>query len=361
MNISQILPVDKAEVLNKDVLPDDGLTYLWSDPPKAGESIEVAPGIHWIRMPLPFALDHINLWLLEDDDGWVLVDTGFDSKETQGHWATLFETVFARRRPTKLICTHHHPDHMGLAGWLTKTYDIPLWTTPKEWDAFHRWSRLDQESLISIMREFYRRGGVSEERKERDLERRKSIGSRNRNEPNGFDTLSGDDVIKVGGSNWDVKIGEGHAPELAALFNEDQKILISSDQVLPKISPNVSVMPFDLDANPLHAFIESLKRFRMLPEDALVLPSHKLPFRGLHTRIDDLIAHHNDRLAETVEACQTDATAADVTKVLFPRALNDHQYFFALGETLAHLNFLWLKQDLKRTENESGALVYSQA
>lgn len=340
---------------------DKGLTYRWTQAPGPGETIEVADGVFWIRMPLPFALDHINLWLLEDGDGWILVDTGFNSAVTRDLWAELFEGVFKRFPPKKLVCTHHHPDHMGLAGWLTHTYNIPLWATQKEWDAFHRWGRLDSETLIPLMRTFYQRGGVSQERQERDLKRRQVQWSRKHLESETLNVLKAGDAIHANGKAWVVTIGEGHAPELAALYNAEDGLLISGDQVLPRISPNVSVMPFDLDANPLKEFMDSLAKFRELPEETLVLPSHKLPFTGLHARIDALLSHHEERLADGLAACRDGMPAAEVTSVLFPRALNDHQYFFAFGETLAHLNFLWRAGSLSREQDASGAYIFKQS
>lgn len=339
---------------------DSGLEFPWDGPPDPGSSIEVSPGIHWIRMPLPFALDHINLWVLEEDDGVTLVDSGFASSTTEELWQTLFSSTFDGKRPRKLICTHHHPDHMGLAGWLMQTYGIPLWTTQKEWDAFHIWSRMDQAALLKTMQDFYQRGGVPEDRQHSDLERRQSMSSRKRLEPTGFEKISGDEDLQIGGQSWRVTIGTGHAPELAALYATRDGILISGDQVLPKISPNVSVMPFALDGNPLKDFLDSLARFRQLPSDTLVLPSHKLPFYGLHDRIDTLVAHHEDRLNDALDACKVPVTAALATTVLFPRALNDHQYFFALGETLAHLNYLWLDGQVSRSEQDTGTFLFER-
>lgn len=334
------------------------LEFPWSEPPESGKAIEVASGVHWIRMPLPFALDHINLWLLDDGEGLALVDSGFNSTVTKEIWSALLTSVFADRKPTRLLCTHHHPDHMGLAGWLTQTYGIALSTTQKEWDAFHQWSRLEPAMLTDIMRTFYVCGGVSEERQEADFKRRQKMTSWTRSDLTAFKRLRADDVVDIGGQAWSVTIGTGHAPELAALYRADDKVLISGDQVLPKISPNVSVMPFALDANPLKDFMDSLDRFRALPSDTLVLPSHKLPFYGLHDRIDALKSHHMDRLDDSLEACATSVTAATATTVLFPRALNDHQYFFALGETLAHLNYLWHDGQVSRDVSESGAYTF---
>lgn len=339
---------------------DLSLEFPWDAAPEPGATIEVSPGLHWIRMPLPFALDHINLWVLEDADGVTLVDSGFASSATEDLWKTLLGSVFDKKPPQKLVCTHHHPDHMGLAGWLMQTYDIPMWTTQKEWDAFHIWARMDQAELLKTMQDFYLRGGVPEDRQHSDLSRRQSMSSRERLEPSGFERLSGDDVIEMGAQSWQVIIGTGHAPELAALYAARDGILISGDQVLPKISPNVSVMPFALDADPLKDFLDSLRRFRTLPSDTLVLPSHKLPFYGLHDRIDTLIAHHEDRLDDALGACRVPVTAADATTVLFPRTLNDHQYFFALGETLAHLNYLWLDGQVTRAEKEAGAFLFER-
>ena len=337
------------------------LNFPWTDAPGPATAKEVAPGVHWIRMPLPFALDHINLWLLDDGEGLALVDSGFDSVATKENWEALFKSHFTDKKPTRLLCTHHHPDHMGLAGWLTKTYGISLSTTQKEWDAFHQWSRLEPDDLTDIMRAFYVTCGVSEERQNSDLKRRKGLSILKRIELTKFERLEDGDTVQVGGQSWAVNIGTGHAPELAALYRAEDRVLISGDQVLPKISPNVSVMPFALDGNPLKGFMDSLDRFRGLPVDTLVLPSHKLPFYGLHDRIDALKSHHMDRLDDALNASATSVTAAIATTVLFPRALNDHQYFFALGETLAHLNYLWHAGQVSRTESKTGAHTFQRA
>jgi len=339
---------------------DVGLTYRWKEAPALGETIEVIPGVYWIRMPLPFALDHINLWVLDDGDGWVLVDTGFNSIDTKNLWVELFNGVFRRYRPKKLVCTHHHPDHMGLADWLINNFNIPMWTTQKEWDAFHRWGGLDRDSLHSLMQNFYRCSGVSIERQQKDYEQRLFQWRRKHVISESLNVLKADDSIIANSKEWTVTIGEGHAPELAALYNAEDKVLISGDQVLPRISPNVSVLPFNLDANPLREFLDSLVRFKELPRNTLVLPSHKLPFTGLHARIDFLIAHHQERLLASEVACEHGASAAEVNTVLFPRALDDQQYFFALSETLAHLNFLWKAGVISRIESESGSYIYTK-
>ncbi|MEQ8507775.1 MAG: MBL fold metallo-hydrolase [Rhodospirillaceae bacterium] len=336
----------------------DGLEFPWAVAPEPGQAIEVATGVHWIRMPLPFALDHINLWILEDIGGVALVDSGFASEVTQTHWHSLLNTQFSGQHPRKLICTHHHPDHMGLAGWLTSTFDIPLWTTQDEWAAFHRWSDMSTDDVVEVMRGFYVKGGVPHERQDSDLKRRQGLSQRRKTALSGFERVQDGDDLIINNRSWRVIVGTGHAPELAALYRAEDGVLISGDQVLPRISPNVSVMPFALDADPLKDFLDSLAKFRQLPSGTLVLPSHKLPFYGLHERIDALSAHHMDRLDDALKACQQPVTAADATTVLFPRALNDHQYFFALGETLAHLNCLWHDKQVLRTTSDSGAYIF---
>jgi len=335
------------------------LDYPWPDAPAPGEVIQVRPRVYWIRMPLPFALDHINLWVVEEEGGWTLIDTGIDTPETRGIWTHLLENYFSRKPVQRLICTHHHPDHMGLSGWLTEQYKIPLYTTQREWDAFHLWERLDQASLIETMRSFYRAGDVPCARQESDLERRKSLRIRERMGPSGFSAMHDSEDMLVGGYKWQVCVGTGHSPELAALFCPEIEVLISGDQVLPRISPNVSVMPFDIEANPLQEFLDSLSRFRQLPDSTLVLPSHKLPFFGLHERIDALLTHHEARLDDTIVACSKPVTASEVVSVLFPRTLDDHQYFFALGETFAHLNCLWHRGILERDISLSGAIRFA--
>ncbi|WP_041794036.1 MBL fold metallo-hydrolase [Pararhodospirillum photometricum] len=319
----------------------DTLTFPHADAPPPGTLRPVAPGVFWLRMPLPFALDHINLWVLEDGPGWTLIDTGLASETTRDLWRTLLAGPLAGRPVTRLICTHFHPDHMGLAGWLERDYQVPLWATLGEW-TYARMLWLEQdETYVGLARAFYARAGLDEARLALVDKRGNAYARGIVAPPTQVRRLQHGESLTIGGRSWRVIVGLGHAPEHAALWCADDQILISGDQILPRISPNVSVWPNEPWANPLEGFLTSLGRFAPLDADTLVLPSHGSPFFGLHDRLETLAGHHQDRLDEVLCACRTQALSPlEAVDVLFRRPLDSHQVFFALGEAIAHLHWL---------------------
>lgn len=317
-----------------------------ADTPAPGTTIEVAPGVHWLRMPLPFALDHINLWLLEEAGGWTIVDTGMNLPETQDHWRNLFSGVMQQRPVNRLVVTHFHPDHMGLAGWLTEECGTELWTTRTEW-LMARMLCLDVEGAAHATNlEFLKSHGLAERWLAEMRGWGNSYSKRVRMPPAHFNRLCDGDELEMGGRVWRIIVGTGHAPEHACLYCPELEVLISGDQILPKISPNIAVWGSEPDADPLADYLGSLDRFRRLPVATLVLPSHNYPFTGLHTRLDQLAHHHEERLDRLLGAFGdlggTDAalTAADLIPVLFRRELDVHQMSFAMGESVAHLAYL---------------------
>jgi glyoxylase-like metal-dependent hydrolase (beta-lactamase superfamily II) len=316
------------------------LQYPVATAPAPGEIVPIAPGARWLRMPLPFALDHINLWLLEDGCGWTIVDTGYATPETTARWERIFADALGGLPVRRIIVTHHHPDHIGLAGWLAERWQAPLWTTEKEW-LYARLLTRDGDDSAALRRRFARRAGLDESASdlfgEHHLGYRRGVPS----VPVSFQRLSEGLVVEIGGREWRVIIGEGHAPELACLYCAETGVLISGDQVLPKISPNVSVQAHEPDGDPLARFLRSLSKLRgEVPPETLVLPSHNLPFFGLHARIDALATHHRERCDEVLAACGEPRSAAAMLPVLFRRPLDRHQTAFALGEALAHLHYL---------------------
>ncbi len=329
------------------------LRFPFPEPPPPGSVQEVAPRVKWLRMPLPFALDHINLWVLEEDEGWMLVDTGVNTMETRVLWDQVFAGPLKAKPVTRLLCTHFHPDHIGLAGWLADRHGVVLEITAKEWHMARaiRDTKLDPKVTAA----FYARIGFP--LTDQDAVPGNAYASRVDPLPARHLTVDPADPIIAAGTSWRVVVGEGHSPELAALYSAERGLLISGDQVLPGISPNVSVRVDNPDANPLKDFLHSLARFRDLPADTLVLPSHKLPFHGLRARVDQIIAHHRDRLAAAKAAC-TGVSAMEILSAIFPRALDRHQVHFAIGETLAHLNYLMAAGDVERLENTNGPDLY---
>ena len=313
------------------------LDHPWTEPPAPGEARAVAPGVYWLRMPLPFQLNHINLWLLEDGAGWTIVDTGVGLDDTRALWERVFAAHLGGRPVTRVLVTHFHPDHMGNAGWLTGRWQTNLWCTQAEWlYAQFAWRGRDFEPRLA----HYRRHGCGEEALAQ-------LGRRGNHYPGLVPEVTGEfrriregDSLTIGARTFAVLTVLGHAPEHACLWDRVGRVLIAGDQVLPKITTNVSVWPEQPGANPLRLYLDSLDRFQPMAPDTLVLPSHGLPFRGLHARLEYLRDHHAARLGEALDALVEPRTAAELVPALFRRQLDSHQLSFALGEALAHLHFL---------------------
>jgi glyoxylase-like metal-dependent hydrolase (beta-lactamase superfamily II) len=312
-------------------------------------------------MPLPFALDHINLWLLEDQGGVTIVDTGVGLSPTRDLWERLFAGTLRDRPIVRVLVTHFHPDHMGNAEWLTARFGVDLWCPQAEWLMAHLgWQGMggnDSEKRTS----YYRRHGVAEAQIEAFRGRGNHYRQLVPSVAAQFRAVREGDVLTIGGRRWHAFTVLGHAPEHACLHCPDAGVLISGDQVLPKITTNVSVWPDQPLGNPLRLYLDSLGRFRPLPAETLVLPSHGLPFRGLPLRLDHLRHHHDARLAETVDALAEPRTAADLVPVLFRRQLDTHQLGFAIGETLAHLHYLEALGHVTRTVDAAGIYRFHKA
>jgi glyoxylase-like metal-dependent hydrolase (beta-lactamase superfamily II) len=330
------------------------LRFPVAAPPRPGAALPIAPGVLWLRMPLPFALDHINLWLLEDGPGWTIVDCGYAMAETKSAWERIFAAHLGGLPVTRIIVTHFHPDHIGLASWLAERWQAPLWITEKEWLHARVMSR-GSDDFVPLRREFGRRAGLDGTASALFGEREKSYRRGVPSVPPAFRRISDGAMIEIGGREWRVIVGEGHAPELACLYCPETGVLISGDQVLPKISPNVSVQAHEPDGDPLAQYLASLAKLRAaISPEALVLPSHNLPFFGLHARIDELTAHHKARCEELLAAVTRPQSAVDLLPVLFRRPLDRHQTAFALGEALAHLHYLERRSALDRIRDPDG-------
>jgi glyoxylase-like metal-dependent hydrolase (beta-lactamase superfamily II) len=310
-------------------------------PPGRGEIVEVRSGIFWARLALPFRLDHVNLYLIDEGPGLALIDTGIDNSASRAAWEALIDGPLGGRRLTRLIATHFHPDHIGLAGWLCERFDMPLAMSQTEY-LLGLNIRLDPSALKSEpYRGFYRSHGLTEESTEillgNGLQYLRMVVS----PPKTFQRLMAEDRVTVGGRTFEVMTGGGHSPEHVMLYSAEDNLILAGDQILAKISPNVSVEAMEPDGDPLGVYLRSLKRLKArLPEDVLVLPGHNLPFVGLRTRVDELIAHHDARCMAIVEACMVSPkTAAELVPVIFGRQIDDpHQLVFAFGEALAHIN-----------------------
>ena len=340
------------------------LAYPFAAPPAPGQAIELAPGLRWIRMPLPFALDHINLWLLDEDDGTTLVDCGYADAPTRAQWEVQLATTLAGRPLRRIIVTHCHPDHVGNAAWLSARFGAPVVMTHAEFLTAHALcgghSGHGHDAIVAL----FARHGLAVE----PLAGLSGRGNHYRQGapeiPASFARICDGESTTAGGRPWRVIEGHGHSPEHAALYCGSTGILISGDMLLPRISTNISIWAVEPDADPLARFLASLTAFEALPPDTLVLPSHGLPFRGIARRVAELRAHHAARLDELAAAARAAAgpiSAADLVPVLFRRRLDLQQLFFAMGEAIAHLNHLWHAGRLGRSVGADGGIRFAHA
>ncbi len=349
------------------------LSYVFGDAlPDSGTTMEVAPGVRWVRMGLPFALNHINLWLLADEEkaangtsrrGWTIVDCGIANEATKQAWEQVFEHELQGLPVLRVIVTHSHPDHVGLADWLCERWQAPLLMTAGEYGFARMMSAgLPGADGPSMLPHFTLHGLTDPEMMSQLDGRRNYYPSLVPSVPIAFLRLEESRPLLIGGHHWQVITGSGHSPEHAALYCESLQLMISGDMVLPRISTNTSVFPIEPEFDAVGNFLTSLNKFLSLPEDTLVLPSHGKPFRGLHRRIAQLHAHHAERLEEVRQACAiAPRSAADIVPLMFPRALDAHQLSFAMGEALAHLHRLWYAGELSRSKDEDGVMRFSRA
>ncbi|WP_153114569.1 MBL fold metallo-hydrolase [Rhodocyclus tenuis] len=331
--------------------------YPRTQAPPPGETFEIAPGVRWLRMPLPFALNHINLWLIEDDAGWVIVDTGFALPAVRECWTKILAELAATprgERITRIVVTHFHPDHVGLAAWLAEQSGAPVLMTLGEYLTAHAvWQEIGGHGNEPMQRQFGRHGLSAE----RGAAIAAGRGGYNRGVPTlptSYQRLFDGAVLHIGGRDWQVRVGHGHSPEHASLYCAEAGVLISGDMLLPKISTNISVFAVTPDADSLADYLASLDRLRELPAETLILPSHGFPFYGLHARVEAQHAHHDERLALLELSCSSPQCAADLLPVLFERELDAHQTMFAMGEAIAHLNRLEHAGRVRRLDGDDG-------
>ena len=331
--------------------------------PAIGAVHPLVAGLNWLRMPLPFALDHINLWLIGDSGdglaGWCAVDCGVATDPTREAWEQVLANGTGGLGLLRVIATHCHPDHVGLSDWLCRKFSVPFWATAGEY-AFARMmsAALPGVDGTAAIPHFERHGLVDTVLRDQMAERRNYYPTLVPAVPLAYHRMQDRDRIAIGAHSWRVITGFGHSPEHAALYCEALKVLISGDMVLPRISTNVSVFAIEPEGNPLQQYLDSLGKFKDLPADTLVLPSHGRPFRGLHTRIAQLREHHCARLAEVMQACQTPHSAVDIVPLMFRRPLDAHTLTFALGEALAHLHKLWYDGLLRRAIGADGIIRF---
>ncbi len=336
-----------------------GLRHPFPDAPPEGEAVQVADGVLWLRLPLPMALDHVNVYALDDGDGWTIVDTGFASKRGRAIWERLLAGPLAGRPVRRVIVTHHHPDHFGLAGWF-QSRGAELVTTRTSW-LYARMLVLDEQPTPAPEAlAFQRRAGVPAALlAERAAERPFNFCDVVDPLPLGFTRIREGDWVTAGGRRWQVRCGDGHAPEHATLWSEDDRLIIGGDQLLPGISANIGVYPTEPDADPLTDWLESCRRFIPLArEDHLVLPGHKLPFTGLPFRLGQMIDNHESALLRLLDHLATPQRAVGCFVPLFKRDVAGAEFGMALVEAVAHLNCLLQRGQVQRHLDDAGAWLW---
>jgi glyoxylase-like metal-dependent hydrolase (beta-lactamase superfamily II) len=339
--------------------------------PGNGECLQVAPGVKWIRMALPFALDHINLWLIRDtaptdngvQDGWAIVDCCIHNDDAKANWEKVFADHLDGLPVLRVIVTHMHPDHIGLAHWLCTRWNVQMWISATDYQV----ARFGCMGPTSFGGEpaaafFAMHGLNSPDVVEQIRSRTNYFPALVPSVPPNYRRLLDGALLQLGNLQWRCISGYGHAPEHMALYCAELGLLIGGDMMLPRISTNVSVYEQEPEANALALFLDSIDKFRSLPAQTLVLPSHGKPFTGLHQRIQQLHDHHQERLQEVMQACsEKPCSAADIIPVLFKRAMDMHQTTFAMGESIAHLHMLWYANQLTRTLDADGVLRFFAA
>ena len=332
-----------------------GLVYPIPTPPASGEAVAITPDILWMRLSMPIALKHINVYAVRDGEGWALIDTGLDLPETRNEWEVLLAGPLKRRPLTRVICTHMHPDHIGLAGWLCERFAAPLVMTRLEYVTGRMLMADTGRMAPEDGAAFYRAAGWDDAQIENYRTGYGQFGRVVSQMPDGFVRIREGDRVSIGGREWRVVVGEGHSPEHACLWREADGIVLGGDQILPKISSNVSVWPTEPDADPLGDWLDSLARMKtVFPDEVLVLPSHGEPFRGVQARLDALIRGHTTALRRLERTLREPCRAVDVFSALFARPVGDGVRGMATGESLAHLNYLFRRGRVTRTRDADG-------
>ena len=341
-----------------NAIDSQGLSFPFPEPPAPGQVIEVAPGVLWARIALPFRLDHVNIYLIEDGDGWAVIDTGIGDAATKAAWLALTSGPLAGRRLTRLFVTHYHPDHIGLAGWLHEQFDIPLLTSQTSYLGCLNISLSPGAAEAPVYKDFYLRHGLSAE----VTQVVSTLGHGYLRQvtplPPTFTRIVAGDVLRIGGRDFFVLAGDGHAPEQLMFHCPEANVFLAADQVLAKITPNISVWAVDPEGDPLGLYLRSLATLpRAIPPGTLVLPGHQLPFYGLAERCAALGAHHGERCRLIAGAvAKGPHSVAELVPVMFTRPLDPHQLSFAFSEVFAHVNAMLRLGELNWAEPQAGIM-----
>lgn len=331
------------------------LAFPIESAPPAGTTVEIAPGILWTRLPLPYRLDHINVYFIQDDRGWAILDSGIADEGCRAAWESLLSGPLAGARFTKLIVTHDHPDHIGLAGWLCEKFGIPLVTSLSSYLGCINVSLNPGAMEQRAYEEFYRSHGMAEDVSTAVRTLGHSYLRLVTPLPHTFRRVVHGDMLTIGSRDFEILIGEGHAPEQVMLYCGKDGLFFAADEVMARITPNIGIWAVDPDGDPLDLYMRSLSMLQaMIDPQALVLPGHHLPFRGLHSRCGELARHHRERCDIIIELCRTSPRAvADLVPALFPRLQDMHQLGFAFNEVHAHVNYLLYRNELQQVASGS--------
>lgn len=342
--------------------PRESISYAFDTKPEAGEILDIAPGIKWLRLPLPFQLNHINVWLLKDGDGWAIADTGLYTNTTREVWKYVLETCLEDAPITRVLVTHLHPDHVGCAGWLAHRFGVELYMSRDEYLLCRVLVADTGKPAPPEARKFYAAAGFSPESLARYEEMFGAFGRVVSPLPQAFASLRDGIKLRIGDYQWEVIIGRGHSPEHACLLCREMNLLISGDQILPTISSNVSVYPTEPAANPLALWFHSLKRLeRELPPDVLVLPAHGKPFNGAPFRLRQLAEEHETGLAKLRELCREPRRAIDTFPALFKSRITEKNLIMATGEAISHLNYLLERGEMTVRQDGAGVKWYQMS
>lgn len=336
-----------------------GVRYVLGEAtPAPGEALEIADGVLWLRMPLPMKLDHVNVYALDDGDGWTLVDTGFDMRATREAWEAALAGPLAGKPVTRVIATHHHPDHIGLAGWF-QDRGAALWTTRTAW-LYCRALQLDHHDEVPQARiDYLRQAGAPQAEVEAAIARGPMNFSRITAPLAGFRRIAEGDEVRAGGRRWRVMCGNGHAPEHATLWSLDDDLALVGDQILSRISPNLGVYPTEPEADPVGEWLESCRRFQTVAEERhLLLPGHDRPFTGAPLRLRQLIENHTGALARIRREMTRPVSAVDCFDAIYKRPISSGEFGLALAEAVGHLNHLWATGEARKRLFDDGVLRY---
>jgi glyoxylase-like metal-dependent hydrolase (beta-lactamase superfamily II) len=334
------------------------LQFLEIEPPQQGQAIAIAPGVRWCRIPLPIDLNHINVWLIDVDDGCILVDTGMASPIGEEAWQAIETNVFAHTPLRAIFATHIHPDHLGLARWLQQRHGVPVWMSKRTHEQLSGFMSSDGSSGVDEAERFFTTHGIVDRSMLPSLSPAR-FARMTSGMPDVEKHVADGESLRWGTQEWAALETNGHAEGHLCLYSHADRVLISGDQVLPSISSNIGFTWRSQDADPLASFLSSLQRLHSLPTDTLVLPSHGQPFRGLQSRIEDLSQHHYEQLDTVERACQGGKTAFEILPVMFRRKLHGMHFFLAMAEALAHLEYLANAMRLQRIIDADGVVRYA--